>query len=82
MCNCKEKIKKANGNIEILIDIIINAEKEKMRSYCVDYVDKGAYPNWKNEFCKEKYHECCDECSNDYYSYLKRKMLEDYLVKI
>lgn len=67
----RDRVEKANQNIEILIDKIVNIERSKCDGYCVDYN-------------RQKEGKCdtvsCENCREIYLEKIMEEMLEKYLV--
>ena len=66
----KEKLEKANENIEELIDKIIARDKELNERYCCNPRQQA-----------EKECDDCNKCKRKYYENVKDEMKEKYLIK-
>lgn len=69
----KEKLDKANENIELLVDYVIDLHKEINNVYC-----PYAW-NDREKACGE--HDGCDECKEEWYDHYRSSLIADYSVK-
>ena len=67
----KDRIAKANVNIEYLIDELIGSKRNEYGNYCVDYSKQNEDKCSKID---------CEECKEFHFEEIRKEMLKEYLV--